>query len=457
MAFPRPYTLHMAQKASAPLASTSELGAASKPNRLVPNAQRVSRYDIIISGAGVAGLWHAQKLAQLGYSVLVLEKGTVLAGYASTRNEGWLHRGTYHSGAIPVRDIALRVARQTLDGYCQTLAFAPEAVEERTAQTFALIKRLDIAEVESRWFEVGVPFERIGESQFARLVPEVRTEDVSAFYRVNDVSINNRVLYRKLLRHATQQGARVLVNAYIQSFDGMRARIQTPSGTEFCEAKMFVYAAGFGIKEFFRTRFDVELALRLWKSHLIDLPRVARHGVFCLDAGEATLMHHKQWTIAGFNSDSTAVTQPSFDTVMPDNVEADKAALERMLRHIDFNGARPRACIKVDQDPGAGVDVFVTANGTSYPRPQLGVTFGQPLPGHLWVLPGKMSEAPYVADCVISVIREQVSPTQGATGQTANALPRIAKRPIDGYPATSAASTGAYLSQREQSAGQRGE
>src|SRR5437870_1580791 len=96
----------------------------------------VRRYDVVISGAGVAGLWLACKLARLGFFILLLEKGPTLAGYASTRNEGWLHRGTYHAAAIPGRDIALRVARQTCNGFDQTIGFAPEAVEE-ASQTFA--------------------------------------------------------------------------------------------------------------------------------------------------------------------------------------------------------------------------------------------------------------------------------------------------------------------------------
>ena len=182
-----------------------------------------------------------------------------------------MHHGTYHGAAIPDRDIALRVARQTLDGFRQTLRFAPEAVEEETSQTFALIKYLDTAEVELRWSEeAGVPFQRISATAFAGLVPEVRTRSVSAFYRVNDVSINNRVLDKRLLEFATSHGARVLANAQIQSFDGMRANIQSPSGIDLCEAGMFVYTAGFGIKEFFFNRFEkpIDLSLRLWKSHL---------------------------------------------------------------------------------------------------------------------------------------------------------------------------------------------
>jgi hypothetical protein len=391
----------------------------------------VRRYDAIISGAGVAGLWLARKLAREAYSILLLEKGPVLAGNASTRNEGWLHDGTYHGAAIPSRDIAVRVARQTRAGFDQTLGFAPEAVEE-PSQTFALIKDLDVAEIESRWSDVGVPFERISRGEFACLVPEIRRDGVSAIFRVQDVSINTCVLYAKLLRDAVNHGARMLVNAEIEGFDGMCARIRTPSGSRACEASIFLYAAGFGIKEFFLTRFQkrIDLPLRLWKSHLVDLPRAARHGVFFIDAGEATLMHHKQWTIAGFNSDSIAVSEPNFETV-PEKVDAAHEALKRMLYDVNFSRARARACIKVDHDPGADVDVFVSPAGVSYPRPQLGVTFGQPLPGHVWLLPGKMTEAPYVADAVVALIRNQVSPTGRASNVSPRWIPRIAMRPID--------------------------
>lgn len=107
----------MAGRARSLFASSVPPGAECQRRGVVSNARRALRYDIIISGAGVAGLWLAQKLTKLGYSVLVLEKSDSLARYASTRNEGWLQGGTYHGAAIPVRDIALRVAPQTLDGF----------------------------------------------------------------------------------------------------------------------------------------------------------------------------------------------------------------------------------------------------------------------------------------------------------------------------------------------------
>jgi len=127
-----------------------------------------------------------------------------------------------------------------------------------------------------------------------------------------------------------------------------------------------------------------------------------------------------------------------------------------MLGHVDFTHAKPRACIKVDQDPGADVDVFVAADGTSYPRPQLGVTFGQPLPGHFWLLPGKMTEAPYVADRVISVIRDQIAPAHALGGRAGRALPRIAERPIDKYSRVRGGSIPANRGTRRKTAGHGG-
>lgn len=398
---------------------------------------RSQKFDIVISGAGVAGLWQAYKLSALGYSVAILEKARCLAGFASTRNEGWLHCGTYHGGAIPVREIAVRVARQTLNGYRQTLRFAPEAVEDVASQSFAFVRNLDPDEVESRWSEVGVPFARISDGEFAHHVPEVKIGGIAAIFRVQDKSINNRVLYEKLRDESMRHGVQFFIESEIVAFDGMRATVRTPTAVETFEAEIYLYSAGFGIKEFFLTRFDqeIDLHLRFWKSHLIDLPRVASHGVFYVDPGEATLMHHQQFTIAGFNSDSKAVSVPDFDPI-PEQVELAKASLRRMLCNVDFKDARPRACVKVDQEPSTEVDMFVPKVGAPYPRPQLGVTMGQPLPGHFWVLPGKMTEAPFVADRVVEAVRNQIPAPRNLSWKNVETCqsavpPKVADRPID--------------------------
>jgi glycine/D-amino acid oxidase-like deaminating enzyme len=47
-----------------------------------------------------AGLWTAKELIDQGLTVDVVEKSEHLASGATTRNEGWLHAGTYHAAAI---------------------------------------------------------------------------------------------------------------------------------------------------------------------------------------------------------------------------------------------------------------------------------------------------------------------------------------------------------------------
>src|SRR4051812_46023684 len=84
--------------------------------------------DVAIIGGGVAGLLLATKLGDLQLSVVLAEKTDVLAGGPSTRNEGWLHPGTYHAASIQDADAAVRVARRCRYGYEQIRRYAPEAI-----------------------------------------------------------------------------------------------------------------------------------------------------------------------------------------------------------------------------------------------------------------------------------------------------------------------------------------
>lgn len=70
--------------------------------------------DVAIVGAGVAGLMLTKKLSDLGFKVALIEKSSCVADGPSTRNEGWLHRGTYHAASIQDRSSAVQVARRCI-------------------------------------------------------------------------------------------------------------------------------------------------------------------------------------------------------------------------------------------------------------------------------------------------------------------------------------------------------
>jgi glycine/D-amino acid oxidase-like deaminating enzyme len=76
------------------------------------------RFDVIIVGAGAAGLWTARRLTGAGARVLILHAPN-RDGYSSTRNQGWLH-----SGALYAVFRAPGVTRECIAGSRMVLDFA---------------------------------------------------------------------------------------------------------------------------------------------------------------------------------------------------------------------------------------------------------------------------------------------------------------------------------------------
>ncbi len=118
------------------------------------------RTEIAVIGGGTGGLMTTKKLAELGYDVALIDKAPTFGSGPSTRNEGWLHRGTVHSGVIKESERAMKIAKRVMYGYEQIMSFAPESVEDLTSTTYALFKDAELAEVtEERWKEVDVWFQ----------------------------------------------------------------------------------------------------------------------------------------------------------------------------------------------------------------------------------------------------------------------------------------------------------
>jgi glycine/D-amino acid oxidase-like deaminating enzyme len=76
------------------------------------------RFDVVIMGAGAAGLWTAHRLTEAGARVLILHAPD-REGYSSTRNQGWLH-----SGALYAVFRAPGVTRECIAGSRTVLDFA---------------------------------------------------------------------------------------------------------------------------------------------------------------------------------------------------------------------------------------------------------------------------------------------------------------------------------------------
>jgi glycine/D-amino acid oxidase-like deaminating enzyme len=372
------------------------------------------------------------ELAEAGLSVVLAEKRSKLGSGPSTNNEGMLHRGTYHAAAIRDRIQAIEVARRCAEGYKRILKIAPESIEDTFDRCFALFRAdADINEICSRWDEAGVPYSPVSKQQYSVLEPGTDLSGIAEVFEVQDRSINPRALYRNMLRRAEELGVVILPQAEVTQVQPEQNRIYLRVGgfTEpiAIEAQACVCTAGSGIRDFFARALETDIPMRYWKSHLLDTARVCRHNMFVTYPGGITLMQHGAWSIAGLNADAIPIPEPD-SKVVPESADALREGLRQFFPRFDSSTSIPRACIKVD------VGGALSASQTG--QLKLNCAYGEPVNGHFWVIPGKMTEVPCVAEALVQLLRERLA---------GNVLPpvlnrlvpqstiQIADRPIDEY------------------------
>lgn len=368
------------------------------------------QFDVVLIGGGVSGLMAAMKLSDLGLAVALVERHETLASGPSTRNEGWLHRGTYHSVSIRDRQTAIEVAGRCIYGHKQIRSFAPEAIESNQLPLALLRDESYLPEVLSRWQEADVYHRRISRGEAEKLIPDAAFAPAAAIFQVGEASINTRILYQKMLSRARNAGCAFFLGYEVSSINASDVTITDADGNEkILKAEKFVYSAGAGVKGLFSRYHGMELPLRYWKSHLIITNRLANIGVFYLDGLEAAMMHHGDVTIVGFNEDAVLCDKPSYD-VIDQNITNIEDGLRRVFPTWSDVNAKYVACVKVD----------LAASPTS--ERSLNIALTEPFPGHVVILPGKMTETPYLVDALISHLYNN---RHGA---------EIALRPCDNFP-----------------------
>jgi glycerol-3-phosphate dehydrogenase len=102
------------------------------------------RFDVIVVGAGAAGLWTAHRLTGAGARVLVLH-APHRDGYSSTRNQGWLH-----SGALYAVFRAPGVTRECIAGSRIVLDFAERHDRSLIADAGAAVAACREAGIDAR-------------------------------------------------------------------------------------------------------------------------------------------------------------------------------------------------------------------------------------------------------------------------------------------------------------------
>ncbi len=107
--------------------------------------------DVVVVGAGIAGIAAAYELARKGHSVAVIEKG-VVSGEQSSRNWGWCRAQNRDIRELPLAMWGLRRWEELSVETGRDLGF------RRTGLVYATDRRADLAEWD-RWGEAARPFQ----------------------------------------------------------------------------------------------------------------------------------------------------------------------------------------------------------------------------------------------------------------------------------------------------------
>lgn len=359
------------------------------------------KVDAVVVGAGIMGLMLAKRLLDFGQTVAVIEKSPTIAYGSSSKNHGWVHQGTTHALSASSLAEAKQTTQQLQYGYRFFKAYAPEAFDEPFTSTYAVTKNAIQADrAREIWKTCGVPFEELTREQFAEIEPGISDEHAAFFFRVADGRINNRLLFMKLLTEIKRKGALVLSGATYDYTAIDTIRTVTEYGTTHVSAPLFFYATGAHLDESYTKLMGKPLGLTCYKSHLLYMPRITHASVIGLDADSPIIINHGDVSVVNRPHDEQS-SQPGDYAVDHEEIRRSLAVLQDsypVAKTIPMSQIQVAACLKPNI-PAEHDDDGLHINISTY----------QPIPGHIFALPGKMTAAPYVADSLVRLVAPKLN------------------------------------------------
>jgi glycine/D-amino acid oxidase-like deaminating enzyme len=390
-------------------------------------SERMIHSDVTVIGGGVAGLTTAKMLSEQGCNIVLIEKANTLAAGATTRNEGWLHNGTYHAVAVQDERNARQIVERTRYGHDYIETNIPECIENEQEPMYALIHNDDlVSATERRWESFDIPHTHIPLGKFRKLAPEINIERVAAAFAVEDRSINTRVLCTRLAEDIRKTGGKIFTGTTFTPEDEYHGTIFTSDQERYTiSSDLVIVTTGPAIKDFFEKLTGNPFPMRYMKSHLIILPKLVPYGIFYIDPGEAGVMNHSNTSVIGINRDGVPIDSPDYE-IIPEKRDLIYDATERLIPvYSKFRGIETTiACIKPD--------VYNQLEDAV----NLNISIGEPIPNYLYAVPGKMTESPYLAQSLVNLAEGRLSRNNVVTNsEIPNYYPNlpINLRPCDRY------------------------
>lgn len=358
------------------------------PYRRHSELSRSFRSDVVIVGGGVMGLLTAKKLTDLGQTVTLLEESSTIAHGASIKNHGWLHRGTAHAISIKDNEQAKYVVQKLIYGYEYLKSYAQECVEEPFSPVFSVTQDEKLAShAVATWDNLGVNYEKISREDFVKIDPFVNPNLPFHIFKSADLQINNRMLFQKLLTDINNKNGVVINEASYLYSDDNEIEVSSKGEIFTVSADTFIYCTGANLKETYRKLTGRSIGVSFWKSHLVFLPRINPHSLVSLDRDQPIIINHGETSIVNRAYDEVECEEPDYSI----NLQQVELAFDSLCNM--YPCARN---LKSELQYIACVKPSVHIEDAS--RHSVDSQIFEPIPNHFFVLPGKMTEAPYVAD-----------------------------------------------------------
>ena len=151
-------------------------------DRIKPDAGQPDAADVVIIGAGIAGVSAALSLAETGLRVVVCEKGLVGAEQSS-RNWGWVRQMGRDKAELPLTMQSLRIWRQLDERYGIDTGF------RETGITYVARTRAEVREL-TDWSEIGraanLNSRIVGAQELSALLPGIAPRFSMGLYTADD-------------------------------------------------------------------------------------------------------------------------------------------------------------------------------------------------------------------------------------------------------------------------------
>lgn len=373
----------------------------------------MTHVNAVVVGSGILGLVTAKKFVDLGQKVVLLERSPVLANGATMLNHGWIHAGAVHS--ISTGQQRHIVVPKLLYGYDFFTRYAPEYFDRPFHPTYIAISHPELAEQAwEAWQSANVARQQLTKAHFASIEPGFNMNASTFFYATQDRRINNRLLVKKLATEIQAKGGTILTSVSYEYENQYTMNVKSPHISDRIEAPVFVYATGNDMSESFQKLTGRPLQMHFAKSHMLHMPRFSENSVVSLDRNTPIVINHGNTSLVNLSYDEFNVNNLDY-SVVSEQVEKSFAVLCHFYPAAQSLAQQVRAytCLKPN------VVMETSAPNQNPTRHSVNEFNYQPIQGHVFALPGKMTEAPFVADQIVQSISHRLD------------LSSVAVRPLD--------------------------